>query len=455
MALFLIALLAGTFAPAALALVLLLYLDHTRRSARARFRETTVRVTRRVLDPIVHEGTPFHVELDASASEVAPGVALRVEDLLPEGVEAREAPILDGPTRGQYAAIASSRSTLRYHAAQTTLTDARGFWIAEREIPALTDVSVLASTSVLSAGRLLARRSPLDATTKSPVGQIVRDLEFEGLRAYQGGDRMRDVDWKRFAQFRRLMTRTWEKETEGTVAFLMDASRTMRASPATGTKLDQAATHVLELAEAATVRNHRVGFIAFDDLEVVEEIAPTRAANLPSGLAVALSSLPARILAARRLDVGLTGDAPFDEAEVEFLASLPREKPSLRRPRVGIDAAVARLVASAQGGTLFVVAFTDLESVPDRTLIALAGLAARGHRVLCVVLPGTRFLAAPVRVRLHDLENAYREIHTRERAALRLRAAGVQLIEMGPGENAARIAKASERGPTSVRGMRA
>ncbi|HVL49256.1 MAG TPA: DUF58 domain-containing protein [Candidatus Thermoplasmatota archaeon] len=447
--------LTASLAPSAAGLAVILLLAHARFAADAAFAATTLRYKRRVLEPVLHEGEAFHVEIDGRDSALPPGVRVSARDLRPAETPALDDPTVEGADTATYTLLATAKGTHTFTHVVADLLDARGLWRARRLVPLETTVHALASLEAIEAGRRLAKRDPLDASAKSPVGLLVRDLEFESLRAFAPGDRLRDVDWKRYAKVGALLTKTWEKELEATVLVLLDAGRTMRAADDRASKLDHAATLALELVEAAIDRNHRVAFAAFDELDVVDDVPATRDRSLPRRLAERLADLPARLLAARRLDVGLPDDAPADAGEVAFLAAvqgLAARAPA--RPRPGVAVATERAIAGLGDQKLFVVLFTDLETLPDATLKSVATLAERGHRVVAVVLPGTSYRAPPAEPRLRDLENAYRERATRRRARTALARRGVRIVEIDPGTTAAAIAAAARKDPNARGGVR-
>lgn len=404
------------------------------------------RLSRRVVEPVLHEGLPFHVELDATRSSLPEGARLLLEDHLPPDLEALDPPRGEGPSVVRYRVRPSAKGTRAFHEVHVALRDRLGLWETRRRVPLETRLPVLSSLEDLRKGRVLARREPLEASARSAVGLLLRDLEFDTIRDFTPGDRLRDVDWKRVALHQRLLTRTWERELEPTVALVLDAGRTMRTRHGGPSKLEHAATLALEVAEAAAERSYRLGYLAFDEVAVVDELPATRDRGVARQVAQRLANLPGRILARRRLDVGLSGEAPVDDEETDFLGALGalRGAPAAARARTGVAAATQRLLAAAGDDKLLLIVFTDLERLPDPTQQALARVAAAGHKVVAVVLPGSRFHRAqgpPVRVR--DLENAYREEQTRRRARSALVARGVRVLELGPESSAAPIVKAS------------
>lgn len=475
-----------TVAPAALGLGLLVYLLHTRRAFSDRVEATRLVVTREIVDHVVHAEEPFQIRLDATDTQLPPDLALTLTDHPPDGIQGRTTPTLAGPFAETFTLQATTKGPYPFDPLQADLADVRGLWQHTTTVPTTTDLRALPPREALETGRRLAKEQPLDATTQKALGTMIRELEFDQLRPYQPGDSLRTLDWKRFARLDEMITKVWEKEGESEVLLLLDAGRTMRAGAgpdAQGrvTKLDHAANLALSIAESAIDHNYPVGMVAFDELRVIDRLPPTRARSLPERLAERLSDLPSQVLARRRLDVGLPGDAPADDQEVDFLetlAALTGDRPTTtqatpgashrsqdpsgrgtaaRRPgagtrELGLRRAIAQLLQQAGKDKLFVLLFTDLERVPDETLKAVTQLNQRGHRVITAILPGSSFLTPPEPpYRARDLENAYKELETRRRAARLLEARGVTTLELGRESSAADVTASSRQDDQGTR----
>lgn len=455
-ALFLEAYLAGSALPAILGLALLLYLVHTRAAAQDGFAAVRLAAERHVAEPIVHEMQPCTVVLDTSATVVPARVRVAFDDVHPPEVVPAQPAHLEGPGRLQYRAVPQARGEATLHAVRATLTEDRGLWSGTRLHATRTSLQVHPPRHALEVGRRLARRTTFDATMPHPLAQLVRDFEYETARPFQPGDRLRDVDWKRVAAGRGLLAKQWEREQEATVLLLVDASRTMRARPAASgeTNLDHAASLALQVAEVAAQKNFPVGVVLFDEVHVLEEVAPTRDRVLPQRLSRALSEMPARITAARRLDAGLPADMEIPAGDLPFLAALARwRQPGSAGPREarGVAHAMRRVLTRGRRGRLLVVAFTDLEALPGATLQSLGRAAAEGHQVVAAVLPETRG-AADALAHARDLENAYRRRTSRMRARAALRAQGIATIDLAVDDTAATVFGAAREGGVRGRG---
>lgn len=444
-ALFLQAYLAGSALPAAIGLGGILYLLHTHHVARERFAAVRVKAERHVAESLVHEHSPCTVVLETTGSHIPFGVRARFHDVLSADLvaDAAQQRLIEGPARSQYRMTPTARGEAAIRALHVHLVDERRQWSQTRLHRLDTFLQVHPPKEALEVGRRLAKRTPFDATSPHPLALLVRDFEYETSRPFQSGDRLRDVDWKRVSAGRGLMSKQWEKEQQAMVVLLIDAGRTMRSRlpGAPQSNLDHAVSLALQMVEVAAQKNFPVGIVLFDDVHVLEEMPPSRDRLLTQRLSRAVANLPHRIRAARRLDAGLPSDAEVPEGDLGFLGALagwrnPQHRQTAAR---GVEHAMQRALVRGRGSRLLIVAFTDLEAVPGATLGSIVRSATEGHRTVAALMPSSRSEEEPAPPTLRDLENAYRRRVSRERGLHRLRAAGVQAIELDPLDTAAQV----------------
>jgi uncharacterized protein (DUF58 family) len=90
-------------------------------------------------------------------------------------------------------------------------------------------------------------------------------MEFDRLKEYQEGDRIRSINWA--ATARRggtpLVVNTYYEENESTVMLLVDLSASMDFGSVRLSKKALAAEVSASLVYSALVAHHRVGFLGF------------------------------------------------------------------------------------------------------------------------------------------------------------------------------------------------
>ncbi len=442
-------------APSAVGVAVLAFLLHTRSAAAASLRASVPRIERRTRKTGMYEGELFRVGIDTRASRLAPGVQATFWDLVPAAIEVQDQPKLKGLGRLTYDARAVVKGNVTFRAVRVDLTDARGLWKTTRLQPVETRLRVLSGLQYVRSGRRLATRQSSESTVPSSLGKLLRELEFETVRPFTSGDRLRDMDWKRTAKYVDLMTKQWERQDDSALLFLVDASRTMRARHGGPSKLERALQWTLELAEASSQHGQPVGHVVFDEVGVVDEVYPVLDRSIAKRMAVRFTDLPHDIEATRRLDVSGPDEPEPESRERAFLKQLDtlRGNPGVQGA-AGVQRAVARLLLKRAGRPLHIVVFTDLEGFPQASVQALAQASRQGHSAVVAVLPGTRFLAPPERPTVRDLENAYREQAARASCRRRLQANGIRLLELSPRDAALEVlrSRTSARRGRSWRG---
>lgn len=92
--------------------------------------------------------------------------------------------------------------------------------------------------------------------------------EFSQYRSYQQGDDLRQLDWKMFARSERYYIKEAEIETNITVKFMLDASRSMSYEENDITKLQYAKVMMAALAYLARKQGDTFGLFTVNDQEI-------------------------------------------------------------------------------------------------------------------------------------------------------------------------------------------
>lgn len=172
-----------------------------------------------------------------------------------------------------------------------------------------------------------------------------KGTEFDTLREYQADDEYRDISWKASARAGKLLTQTFQVERSQNVMILVEAGRMMsaqvdhdgRTPPEKRlTKLDHAINAALVLAQAAALKEDRVGVLAFAEtvkafrapkrgraqlttiVDALHDLEPTLC---EPDFAMAFQTLKAR--AKRRSLVCLFTDVLDEESARVLTATLP------------------------------------------------------------------------------------------------------------------------------------
>ncbi|MBC5824349.1 MAG: DUF58 domain-containing protein [Candidatus Eremiobacteraeota bacterium] len=173
--------------------------------------------------------------------------------------------------------------------------------------------------------------------------------EFESLREWTPDDSFRSIDWKATARRVKLMVASYDVERSQNVMLVLDAGRLMMPRIGSQRKFDYALTAALSVATLAAGTDDRVGLTAFASA-IVEHVAPRSGAGHASALVRRLYDLQPR----------------FEEADY---------------------AGAFTFLQRVQRKRSLVVFFTDMfDPIASSTVLANAGLLAKRHLVMCVLL---------------------------------------------------------------------
>ena len=92
--------------------------------------------------------------------------------------------------------------------------------------------------------------------------------EFSQYRNYQPGDDLRQLDWKMFARSERYYIKEAEIETNITVKFMLDASRSMAYAEGELSKIQYAKVLMAALAFLARKQSDTFGLFAVNDQQI-------------------------------------------------------------------------------------------------------------------------------------------------------------------------------------------
>ncbi|HEY2783590.1 MAG TPA: DUF58 domain-containing protein [Fimbriiglobus sp.] len=168
-----------------------------------------------------------------------------------------------GEARWEYEVTPTARGRFEWGPIYFRYRSALGFWQIGKREPAAAEARVYPNLTMLDRYHLLARSNRLDAIGIRRVRLRSGSTEFDSLREYAAGDDVRQLDWKATARRARLIVRNQEAERNQTVLLVLDSGRLMNATEDGVSKLDQAVTTTLLLANVALARGDRVGLCTF------------------------------------------------------------------------------------------------------------------------------------------------------------------------------------------------
>ena len=136
----------------------------------------------------------------------------------------------------------------------------------DARIKELLDPSVLHTVSGLELVARIIVEGFMSGSNKSQ--SVGAGQEFSQYRSYQPGDDLRQLDWKMFARTERYYIKEAEIETNITVKFMLDASKSMAYMENGVSKMQYAKVMIAALAYLARKQSDTFGLFAVNDQQI-------------------------------------------------------------------------------------------------------------------------------------------------------------------------------------------
>lgn len=349
---------------------------------------------------------PLHVEVrDRAPWELIP-TRQPGSFVVPAGVAAIHRYDVTPPARGAHT----------FESVDLRLTRFPGLVRRDVTLPVPGDTHVYPNLREVSRYALLLHRRRTHMLGIKVARRRGKGTEFESLRDYQPDDEFRDISWKASARAGKLLTQTFQVERSQNVMILVEAGRMMSAHVALDdttpnekrlTKLDHAINAALVLAQAAALKEDRVGVLSFAE-DVKDFLAPKRGRTQLTAIVEALHDL----------------------------------QPTLCEPDFGAAFQTLKLRAKRRS---LVALFTDvLDEESARMLLATLPLLTPQHLPLVVALSDPT-VASMAGVIPHSGQEAFTSavasemLHERRDILRKLRAKGALILDVAPGELSAAV----------------
>jgi uncharacterized protein (DUF58 family) len=249
--------------------------------------------------------------------------------------------------------------------------------------------------------RLLAIQHRLRDAGVRNIRRRGEGTSFANLREYVTGDDPRHVDWKATARRRKLITREFTVEQGQTVMIAIDAGRMMTQLSEGVPRFEYALSSAMLLADVAAQSRDNVGVLLFDD-EIRAFVPATRGKQALERIRQALIPAAASM------------------AEPDYATAF-------------------RLLSERHRKRSLIVLFTDvIDPRASRALIAHTARSASRHILLVVALRNDHLIDTAVpdaresAAELFESAAAEELVAAREEALLRMRRAGVQVLDVSP-----------------------
>ncbi len=382
------------------------------------------------------------------------------EDVLPE-----DATLADGSNKSStpippmsilrlsYSIIPQKRGTAVIPGMRMSRIDNFGMFTEEQFVEKTSAINVHTQKESLNRARRMAGREHLEfsGTGRNPA-IVLRELEFDGIRDYVPGDRVRDVHWKLLPKLGKLMTKTYRKEGSIHTTVFVDCGRSMRLKSGRLAKIDHAIDLSIQLSNVLIISYNPAGVAAFDEVKMILRVTPGLGKRQFEKIVGSLRGVPGAMKAPEET---MTTAAPErthtvndDGKSGEFLSKIGRfHTGSKRRPMgIGLEGGMKEIVARSKGQDQLFIIITDLISSRDAVLGGAKLCQDTGNRMLVINTYDEWYHQQSNDLSLSEAERLYEELKGSLTVEGRLRGLGAGFIRIGPADSASGIVRTIRRG---------
>lgn len=190
-----------------------------------------------------------------------------------EGLPATVSLPAQGRTRIQYTVTPTERGSHALADHYVRFPSLLGLWIRQFKIPARSELEVYPDVALVRTFERLSGQAR-GSTMVQAHPRRGGESEFEQLRDYIPGDAYKRVDWKATARRGKLISREYQLERDQNLLLAIDTGRLMTAETDGIALFDHSLNATLMLAHIAAKGGDRVGLLTFDH-EVRTYVPPT------------------------------------------------------------------------------------------------------------------------------------------------------------------------------------
>ncbi|OGS56797.1 MAG: hypothetical protein A3K60_03710 [Euryarchaeota archaeon RBG_19FT_COMBO_56_21] len=429
----------------------------------AEIESTNLDVERSILDQMVFAQEPVAVKVSIINKDVNP-VYGTIEDILPEGAELvtgtnRMAATLKPRTLEtfSYTVRFLRRGDHKIGSLKIERADPLGLFAEEQLVGKTTSVNAHTKKDSFDAARKIGLREHFEFAGVSRMPAIVlREQEFDSIREYVPGDKARDILWKAYPKYGRLLTKTYIKEGSLQTLILMDCGRSMRISGHGASKIDHAVDLSMQLSNVLIGNYHPTGIAIFDEVSIIDKSDPALGKHQFENIVRVLRKAPETIRptpgkeeeaenpAAASAPPSLSRAISRENGEgfLTAVASIKRQ----RSKTVSVDGIIKSTVAKGKGQERLFIVISDLVSCRDGVIAGARICQRTGNRMLVIHTYDGWYKRDTLPGSVDEAEGMYQQMIDSRRLEAALRSLDASYMRIGPADTAPRIVRSVRRG---------
>ena len=316
------------------------------------------------------------------------------------------------------------------------ITDPLDLYKINVQKPLPTTVWVHSDPEEIKKAKRVSQREHIEIDTPSLMGLETLD-EMQGIREFQPGDKLKDIDWKATSRFQKIMTKLFEKKELLDTVVLIDCSHSMRRYSGSKSKIDHSTNLAVSLTKILQSIRHPIGLIAFDEYKIIKNINPT---NNYNNIFENLTDLPSQIktnayTANKNLELNqIKQDTPpahqrFISTVFPFLAK-GRRKIKHTLQATGIYESIRALMMDNK--TKHIIILSDMETNIQSIYRAITIAHSKKYNIW-LLTPFTPYYSInKEKIKPDTLEEIYKMKQIRDSFIQKIRKLNIEIVELTP-----------------------
>ena len=427
---------------------------------------TDLHIERKVLDQMLYSMEPASVSVEVLNKSADP-VRGTFQDMIPEDCILSSGSNIESMTLPQHSILKMSysitpqkRGPHQIPGMKIERTDSYGLFVEEQVVEHDSQLNVHTEKRAIDIARKMAGREHLEFSGmgKNPA-IVLREFEFDGIREYVPGDRVRDIHWKLLPKLNKLMTKTYRKEGAVHTTIFVDCGRSMRLQSSKVSKLNHAVDISMQFSNVLINSFHPAGVATFDELRVLNKVKPSVSRHQFDRIVKLLMDVPGAIedTGPRTIQNGGAQDNKVKKTKPavdsksngkEFLSSLTELSASggPKKLGIGLEGGIKEMLARNIGQEQLFVIISDMISSRNAVLAGARICKTTGNKMLVIHTYDDWYRNNGQMAETEEIEGQYDNLTNAIKLEAALRGSGALYIRVGPADTTSGIVRAIRRG---------
>ena len=337
----------------------------------------------------------------------------------------------------------NSRGKQEFKDIKIEISDSLNLYKLEISKPTENILWVHSDPEEIKKAKRISQRENIEIDTPSFTGLEFID-EMEGIREFQPGDKLKDIEWKATSRLQKIMTKLFEKKELLDTIVLIDCSYSMRTAIKDKSKIDHATSLAVSLTKILQSIRHPTGLVAFDEYKIIKNIPAT---NNHSKIFEGLTDLPSKI---KTKDFKIKETLENEEIKKEipinqqrFISTVfPFLAKGKRRVNhsfqaSGIYESLRFLIMDNK--TKHIIIFTDLETNVQSLFRAITIAHSKKYTIWLLTSFTPYYNIDKGKIDSSQLEEIYKLRTLREKTLQKLRKLNIEIVELTPSMESVKV----------------